>query len=215
MNTAKAFESLGETLFLRHTGGDDSGHVRKKAAASALLNHAPARRKILAHLSDMFDACGKEASEANRFIIGLNKLSHTGNKVVEGVHQTVTEDFLRILGEDAGLDKEASQVSRGALLSILGRLGFSTAPGIQRALLLGAAGTGTAAGALYWAGNRGVTQDADEVEAMKERIKVYDRITRDMEESLRGRGLTGNRVEDEKRLKEISGAESVGIYGRA
>ncbi len=62
--------------------------------------------------------------------------------------------------------------------------GAGAAPEMGKLLLGGAIATGAAGGGLTWAANRNIKNDAEDIEAMKAKIRTYKRITQDIDDEL-------------------------------
>jgi hypothetical protein len=107
---------------------------------------------------------------------------------------------LQAMGREAARYKQASEgdvlsgeevkaASTKWLLSLLGRGALMT-PEILKGLLGVSALTGGAAGGLAWKLNRDTAEDEAELEGMKAKINAYDRISNDVEQTLKDRMAT-------------------------
>lgn len=125
--------------------------------------------------------------------------------VLDVIARNLGEDFAdKAAAED--LDKQAAV--RGILAGLAGKSLTATPTAVKFVMGAGAA-AGAGAGALYWAMNRHSSEDEANIEAMKVKLKHYNKITREISEDLRRRGVTVTPADTVDTIKENAGTDNI------
>lgn len=160
-------------------------------------------QKMAAHFAaNLYAAAGERLSFEYSLFDSLRKVA----KWEEGYDRFTTPvlDVLTRVVADARLQEcELEHVNKqaavpGFLLNLLGTTA-AAAPTVSKMLLGMGAATGAAAGGLTWGLNRHSSEDENKIEAMKERVNHYKRITREISEDLK-RNAVMNDPRDSRRL---------------
>lgn len=107
------------------------------------------------------------------------------------------------LGKEAAEKHNDTMLKEAAMFrNLAGGIG-KVSPGLMKAVLAGGALTGTIGGSLSWMANRGVSQDASKIEAMKAKIKYYNQLSSEIENELKARGNPDDREEVEDVVEDI------------
>jgi len=198
-NQLEAARGFGESLGLALCGVNAKQAPRVKTAATQL----DARNNPEAVV---FERCViKLAADIMRESGNMDKLAyHMARAIDTAATHRWPEQFsefadiaLHAIGREALRTKQASEstvltgeevkcASAKWLLGLVGR-GVSLSPEMLKALLGVSALTGGAIGGTAWKLNRDTVEDEADLEAMSAKIDAYDRISNDMEESLKAR----------------------------
>ena len=185
----------------------------KKAFVDELCSAPTFCSEICGGVAMLFEMAGKEASFERHLLDTLQKQAAAGNPAAEQLQAEIVDSFFEVLGEGyTDLTKEAMQ-GGGALAGLLARLGLSATPGVTKLMLGTGAAIGTSAGALNWALNRHANQDEEDIMATQAKIDEYNRITEELQRKLKDKGISPDKEETKKKVKGISGAEQVNVYG--
>lgn len=121
---------------------------------------------------------------------------------------TVADAVLEGLGKSAMFSEDGAQfvkqaLSIPALLAMEGvsagaHLGLAATPAAVTLGLAGAGLGGAGLGSLYWLANRHATEDNNDVEAMKNKLRYYRTLTGDISNSLKARGIMNSTHPDRK-----------------
>jgi hypothetical protein len=96
-------------------------------------------------------------------------------------------EYQKAASMDSGFDVMTPDEEKRAGLGWLSTLlagGVSNAPAIGQLIAGGALLAGGAGGSLAWMANRSVSEDDDDIEAMKAKIKTYRRLTEDIQNEI-------------------------------
>jgi hypothetical protein len=198
------------SLFIQ--GVEPGDFLAKEAMLQELLTSPTFNAEMCHALGAMYELAGKSASFESRLIETVTKHAAAGDWTAQAMQADIVETLYEVLGDDPEGTKEAAIAGGGALGQAAARLGLATAPGALKTLLATGVGLGTAGGALHWAMNRDAKTDDADIEAMKAQIAEYDRITEEISEKLRRKGLNPNDPAVQEKIKRLSGAQEVGVY---
>jgi hypothetical protein len=207
------FFSLGQHIATA-AHKQDAAQLNIKSAFIETLEHSPTFcAELCGSLGAMLEMAGKENSFERHLLDTLQKEACEGNSTAQFLQSEIVDSFLEVLGEGStDMTKEALQ-GGGALAGVLARLGLSATPGMTKLLLGTGAAIGTSAGALNWMLNRHSKQDEEDIMATQARIDEYNRITDELQRKLKDKGISPDQDETKKKIKGVSGAEQVNIYG--
>lgn len=169
-----------------------------KASAKALSDyHDPnygALEKLAASFAvNMYRETGQTASTEYFLFEGLTKVASwlpEYDKFTDPVFASIAGSYgeaLDCMKEQASLNKSAGIASM--LTSLVSGAARAT-PAMVKTLMTAGAATGAGMGALYWGLNRHSTEDEEQLEAQKERLRHYTRITREISDDLRRNNVT-------------------------
>lgn len=188
--------------------GVPASSVEAFSAFNKAAGESPEFTAEVAHsLGVMYELAGKENSLERHLLHVCQKQAAAGNPAAEAILEEFADALYDTLGSNEELSKAAAVAGGGAVAKLLTSLGLST-PGAIKTLLLGSAALGTGAGALHWKMNRDSVQDQADIEAMQAKIDTYNRITDEISERMRDKGIVPGAEED---LEELSGAQRVDV----
>lgn len=164
-----------------------------KAAAEHLSNprseNYGALEKMGAHIAaELYVSTGQMLSPEYCIFNNLRKVASwypALDRFVEPVFNALCNEFMGAAELTRAQDEAVKKASIGAILSNIVGKTITGGPAVAKMILAGGAAAGAGAGALYWGLNRDSMEDDDKTEAMKAKIKLYNRITREISEDMR------------------------------
>ena len=181
-------------------------------------NYGALDRMVANYAAEAFNAADKRASFEYCLYDNLRKAAQwfpEFNRFTDPVYSVMArevnmdiEDGNRVksaAAQQADLDKRAAILN--TVLNMAGK-GVTSTPALTKMLLGAGAATGAGAGALYWGLNRDSNEDDEKIEAMKERLKHYHRITNEISSDLQRNNATRSQ-EPQDIIKQDAGTTNV------
>ncbi len=196
------FRLLGVLLAEAVQEPDSQSLGTKQASAEYRHQDSAWSTAVCGLARDIFDLTEGEGSTPSFFVRGVVKSAALGDPNGLWLRQVLTEATEEALGAEVCMEKQAIKGVGG--LSLAGiRAGTALSPALLKTLLFASAATGAGAGTIAWGLNRDAREDDEELERMQTQIDTYNRISREIGNKLRDRGV------DLEGVRDISGAQQV------
>jgi len=205
------YKQLGMAIGAAAHGEDTRSLWYKQAAVETMANrdvegYGAIQRIVCKYASEAYKECGKmktynyhvfsKLAKATPWFPELDEYYDAAVSALGKVHGTIRKEA-HATEMEAVFEKRAIN-----LLSNLAAGVGRVSPEAMKVMLASGALAGLTGGSTAWLMNRGVTEDAPKLEAMKERINYYNQLTNEIENELQRKGV-GSEEEAYDTINEI------------
>ena len=131
----------------------------------------------------------KRASQLREWHPELDRFSDAFVNALGRVYAEAQHD------QDSQAKEEVVKAASGIVWPAVAGGVIRNTPQLMKQIATLGVGAGAGAGSLWWLMNRHTRQDEDELEAMKAKIKYYDKLTKEIRNELGGAPTTANGLE--------------------
>jgi hypothetical protein len=199
------YKIYGQALMADAMGSDLDRLQTKEAEAQTLSKSGAWNVAVCGLARDIFDRARGPNSLQSNFARETVKRAAAGDQDAQFVAGLLAESVQEALGATT----VCKQAGTGSWLPKAWFLGARTAPTWVKTILAGAATTGAGVGSLAWLLNRHGKQDALEVQALQDRADSYERMSREIENKLRRKGVDLDNEEGRAGLARITGTDHI------